>query len=154
MNYDFAPKYWTCPSCKSNNTTKHHHMWSSDLLHFTLYYTLFVPQTSNLFLNISYGSVFLKMCYIIDWCHRNVIHVIELYRIRKDRGGGSSSCWKKKTDVISKFPVPPPPCQGRKKKFWRGMLNFILLTPLSPTFKPGDSKKSNRRHLISNWGPS
>ena len=89
MNYDFAPKYWTCPSCKSNNTTKCHHMWSSDLLHFTLYYTLFVPQTSNLFLNISYGSVFLKMCYIMWlWCHRNITHVIKIYRIRKDGGGG------------------------------------------------------------------
>ena len=94
MNYDFAPKYRTCPSCKSNNTTKRHHMWSGDLLHFTLYYMLFLPQTSNLFLNISYGSVFLKMCYIMWlWCHRNVTHVIELYRIRKD---GGHSCWKKK----------------------------------------------------------
>ena len=99
------------PSCKSNNMTKHHHMWSSDLLHFTLYYMLFVPQTSNLFLNISYCSVFLKMCYIMWlWCHRNVTHMIKLCCIRKDGGGGGlSSCWKKKTDIMSNFPVLPPP---------------------------------------------
>ena len=73
MNYDFVPKYCPPPSCKSNNMTKRHHMWLSDLLHFTLYYMLFVPQTSNLFLNIGYGSV--KMCYIM-WlqCHRNITH--------------------------------------------------------------------------------
>ena len=110
MNYDFAPKYWTCLSCKSNNMTKHHHMWSSDLLHFTLYYMLFVPRTFNLFLNISYSSVFLKMCYIMWlWCHRNITHMIKFYCIRKDGGG----CWavveKKKTDVMSKFPVLQSP---------------------------------------------
>ena len=45
------------------------------------------------------------------WCHKNITHVIRIYRIRKDGGGGgSSSCWKKKTDVMSKFTVPPPPC--------------------------------------------
>ena len=101
----YMHELWFCAkilpplSCKSNNTTKRHHMWSSDLLHFTLYYMLFVPQTSNLFLNISYGSVFLKMCYIMWlWCHRNITNVIRIYRIRKDGGGGggSSSCWKKK----------------------------------------------------------
>ena len=113
MNYDFAPKYWTCPSCKSNNTTKHHHMWLSDLLHFTLYYTLFVPQTSNLFLNISYGSVFLKMCYIMWlWCHRNVTHMIELYCIRKDGGGGGGQA------VVEK--KKPTSCQ-----------NFLFCHPLA-----------------------
>ena len=111
MNYDFVPKYWTYPSCKSNNMTKHHHMCSSDLLHFTLYYMLFVPQTSNLFLNISYGSVFLKMCYIMWlWCHRNVTHVIKLYRIRKDGGGrgGRAVVEKKKPTSCQNFPFHHP----------------------------------------------
>ena len=89
--HDFAPKYWTCLSCKSNNMTMHHHMWSSDILHFTLYYILFVLQTSNLFLNISYDLVFLKMCYIMWlWCHRTITHMIKIYRITKD---GPSSCF-------------------------------------------------------------
>ena len=101
--------WWTCLSCKSNNITKHHHMWSSDLLHFTLYYMLFVPQNSNLFLNISYGSVFHKMCYITWlWCHKNMIHVIKIYHIRKDGEGWAFVEKKKKLMSCQNFPFCHP----------------------------------------------
>ena len=78
--------------------------WLSTTTFYIVLYVVCAP-TSNLFLNISYGSVFLKMCYIMWlWCHRNVTHVIELYRIRKDGGGGgSSSCWKKKLTSCQNF---------------------------------------------------
>ena len=74
---------------------------------------LFVPQTSNLFLNISYGLVFLKMCYIMWlWCHRIITHVIriyiDIYHIREGEGG-QAVVEKKKNNVMSKFPFLPPP---------------------------------------------
>ena len=104
----YMHELWFC--AKILNMTKCHHMWSSDLLHFTLYYTLFVSQTSNLFLNISYSSFFFKMCYIMWlWCHRNVTHVIKLYCIRKDGGGGVEQLLKKKKPTsCQNFPFRHP----------------------------------------------
>ena len=111
-------------------------MWSSDLLHFTLYYMLFVPQTSNLFLNISYSSVFLKMCYIMWlWCHRNVTHMIKLYHIRMDGGGGGvKQLLKKKTNIMSKFPIRPPPCRCCYDSFtYFSPLIFLIYSLHAPT---------------------
>ena len=72
---------------------------------------------------------FSSKCVTWLWCHRNVTHVIELYRIRKDRGGGVEQLLKKKTDVMSKFPVLPPP--------WvRLIISFSIAftEPYSPLF--------------------
>ena len=83
----------------------------------TFYIVLYVvcAPTSNLFLNISYGLVFLKMCYIMWlWCHGNITHVIKIYHIRKD--GGQAVVEKKKPNIMSKFPVLPPPCHPHSSR--------------------------------------
>ena len=91
---------------------------------------LFVPQTSNLFLNISYSLVFLKMCYIMWlWCHRNITHVIKIYHIRKDGGGGGSKqLLKKKLTSCQNFPFHHPLVL---LNLFLGWGNSHTLTPLS-----------------------